>query len=1151
MRPTRSSLIAVAIGALILLPGIVSHAANDAAGVPNIDYDSKVAVTSVAVQLPPGLGTVAPTRCMRWDYVDYPTTPTSPGTPPGYYCRYAMDGYPSKPADPLPRDIWIIPTVPTPDKPEVLTVDYGRPVAVTRFTHYYNHGRQSTAWVDVDILCSTDGQGFKPLSSYTNLPAEFPQTLCIDRPTPARYYKFVVKSLTKGATQLCTYEIETYYGTSIGSAHAARVVQSEPATLTVRVQSPDIALNGATMKMVGPKGALEPVSAQVPSISKGGSALVPVRFTALASGPTQIAMELYLGGRLIDRRVQTLNIEPKLKLTIDSPTASVDAPAGGEVILKGSITNTGASAASSVRVNWIGSEAKLGDLAPGKSAAFTIKIKAKPGYHDGAVVASDSSGGKTVLRRAVICAAPPAKAATSPIFTNAGSDVAVSAPVESAKNSVTSALHLMVGGQKLRVRIVARDRIAAVVPGGVFVGKLDRDPASGNLRLKTVVVPDDPNPVNPPRLDMELRFAVDKPSVMFRPHVDWFTAEHGPNLPGLTNGHNCATRMICVEKSGSTLSVIPDSDNVAWGFGPANEMCVLYQMKLAPFDPLGCGEWRLFDEAPLQVSFLLPARKGDWWDAYRYVTRDLLKFEQPRQWAMSVTQMQMFNARYLMSYPAWSEKWQSTHSFPYQDTFFNFYGTTYSLPALYSWYLATGNLDAKIKTDKVLEWLLKLQETEGPAKGGWFSQYASTGDKLVGYDQAGNRWIMPHSTGSAAKTLLWYWEASGKTNDRVLAATKAACDYMISIQRPDGGWPYAFDLTGKPVTDLSDAGQIWCTWALWKMYEFTGEQKYKTASLASKDFFKRTFMDVRRYMGYWEDVSGGAGNVTRSFESYEPAIAVLAFTDMGEGKLAAECAKDVATWTWTRVIDTRQYETCYGETTEQSTMGPAQAQVPMVAVAFHQAYSDTKDPMWSDLAGAMKAINFCGDPDQGYGMCATSGWFDPTTAVSGPPYDNIRSWITPDNRRIGEYGRGVWIEWQTSQFAWLALEWLIREGNVRAPGYVKINPINLQGTVLGTPGRVRMPEEKCDVFGVDHYDINWVGYRNDDKYALLVMNHKEKLQVLVRPHEAHLEIYTRAPRVLVGSGSDYKLVETVKNGVNYQVEIPANANALLVWDRIK
>ena len=251
------------------------------------------------------------------------------------------------------------------------------------------------------------------------------------------------------------------------------------------------------------------------------------------------------------------------------------------------------------------------------------------------------------------------------------------------------------------------------------------------------------------------------------------------------------------------------------------------------------------------------------------------------------------------------------------------------------------------------------------------------------------------------------------------------------------------------------------------------------------------------------------------------------------------------------MISTRQYETCYGETTEQSLCGPSQAQSPMIGIGLQQVYELTGDKLWSDFAGATKAVNFCADPDQAYGMVATGGWDDPLTGVVGPPYDNVRPWVTPDNSRGDEYGRQVWNEWCTAQFAWLALEWLVREGNMRAPGCVKIDPDTYRGTVLGEPGRVKMPEEKCDVSGIEHHDINWVGYQNSSKYALLVMNHKQELTVAIRPHEAHLDVYCRPPRILVGSARAYKELKPQKKGEQYTVDMPANASAILVWERMR
>ena len=58
------------------------------------------------------------------------------------------------------------------------------------------------------------------------------------------------------------------------------------------------------------------------------------------------------------------------------------------------------------------------------------------------------------------------------------------------------------------------------------------------------------------------------------------------------------------------------------------------------------------------------------------------------------------------------------------EFFYNFYGTTYTLPTLWSWYLATDDLQAKLKAEKVVDWLLGMQEKGGALAGAWFSQYA-------------------------------------------------------------------------------------------------------------------------------------------------------------------------------------------------------------------------------------------------------------------------------------------------------------------------------------------------------------------------------------------------------------------------------------------
>jgi hypothetical protein len=78
-----------------------------------------------------------------------------------------------------------------------------------------------------------------------------------------------------------------------------------------------------------------------------------------------------------------------------------------------------------------------------------------------------------------------------------------------------------------------------------------------------------------------------------------------------------------------------------------------------------------------------------------------------------------------------------------------------------------------------------------------------------------------------------------------------------------------------------------------------------------------------------------------------------------------------------------------------------------------------------------------------------------------------------------------------------------------------------------------------------------VGYQNREQYALLVMNHKEAVTVAIRPHEAHLDVYSRPPRLLIGAGGKFRELPAARKGVQYLVEIPAQGTAMLVWERIK
>lgn len=1118
-------------------------------------------VSSMPVPHVLGLGPVPPLHCVRWDYYEHPVATSGSGEGGWVFgTEPAFDGYPASVTQPTIRVYWNC-AAPTADEPVHVVIDYKRRVAVTRYVHYFDRVDIWKAWKDVDVFSSDDGENWVRKQTFTGLKHDFPQVLGIDKPAPARYYKIVVKSLLEDVPKLHTYEIETYYGATVGNVtpDADIAVQSEPHQLMVRVLSPDAPMEGATIRIVSPEGSLEgPREFALANVPESGRTQTAAIVTPLHSGSTPIIIELHAGGFLIDKRPYTVRAIPKLALTDVTPESAIVAQAGEAVKVKGRVTNQGTSAAAGVNVSWLGKNVPLGNLEPGQSAEFQISASARPGYDEGALEVTAAGLTKTMVRRGVICPTVTEFAVRTKYLTTQYSSNGIEAKMDTTLNgggSFSGWLMLFSDkGAAIPIKSVGSEKeplLVANVAGGILRIRPEvRQEGGEDPDFAFELIPDDPHPTAPAAAKFSVRFAVNDPRVMFRPHQDLFTKEHGPNHGYGNYTHYAPTRMLTVQTDSGTVSMVPNTDNMIWGYAGDFSLNAHLDIDLVDPDPLGLGIWQPISKGPRQFRITLPMRKGDWWDAYCYVVKDIFKFEQARQWAMPLTKMQMLSVRQMQREENWSTIFNTMRSYPRVDFHYNFYGTTYTLPAFYSYYLATDDETSRIKAEAVKDWLVSVQEKSGPMQGAWFSQYLVRGSVpdcyLEGTDQAGNRWLLPHSTGTSVKTLLWYWEASGKKDEKAFEAARRGCDFMVSRQREDGGWPYAYDLEGKVISEQADAGQIWCTWALWKMYEFTGDERYRAAALKSKDFFVKTFYENHLYQGYWEDVSGSGGNVTRSSETYEAAIACQAFVEMGDPQLALEVAKDSAVSLWTRVTTTRQYETAYGQTIEQGSGGPSQAQSPMVGAAMQRMYEISGDTFWNDLSGTVKAIHFCADPDQAYGMVAIAGWDECLTGTICPPIENVNVMTRP-----GAGGRGVWNEWQTAQYAWFALDWLIREGNMRAPRYVKIDPVTMRGTVLGLPGRVKMPEERCDVNGIDHYDINWAGYQNDWKHVLIVMNHQEKATVLVRPHEAHLDCYTRPPRILVGSGDDYAEAPVVKKGVQYFVDIPAKGTAILVWDRIR
>ena len=181
----------------------------------------------------PGLAVGPPFRAVKWDYVDQPvhvSGPVNAVSPLGQASVHAaFDSYPTRLDQPYPPNQWR--TDPAKKgEPLYVTIFYPRPVAITRFVHYFDETPPTpAAWKDVEIQVSDDQLAWRPLQQLCNLPPQSPQVLGIDQPTTARFYRIEIKSLGDGVPALVTNEIETWYGTTVGNVMTeGDAVQSEP-----------------------------------------------------------------------------------------------------------------------------------------------------------------------------------------------------------------------------------------------------------------------------------------------------------------------------------------------------------------------------------------------------------------------------------------------------------------------------------------------------------------------------------------------------------------------------------------------------------------------------------------------------------------------------------------------------------------------------------------------------------------------------------------------------------------------------------------------------------------------------------------------------------------------------------------------------------
>ncbi len=1081
-----------------------------------------------------------------WDYQANSVKVSNPGLQESWNTgsHFAFDGYGGSQHPNSIAHGWFQPGTPSGENPFFCTIDYGSPVAISKFVHYFylpsikdyrtDPMLLSSAFSSLNAYRSDDGVNWELAESWKEMPSDWPQVITFSRPLPARYYKLEVTGLISGAQGMRTYEIESFTGPAIHNVSVppaslkageicevrGRVVGAkEPGSLTIKATTSEDIHSGSGTVRVDATGTFS------------------LSLTPLRSGSVPVILELSeLQGGVVDRREMTWVVGPRVivgELTFDGTT------------MTGKLLNTGTTSAF-VCVGCGKSSVSVGQLPSNQSSEFHLKGVAEGGgrqaielrieenarlasrwafpveraeiaqkgrFHNQQVSVTWTQEAGTLQLQALPAGAPKAIRATiEAIFDDAA--VSFSAIMADADGLVLWGRHPK-GWLECTVKLIGSSthlKFRNLQEGQQHEG------TSGILSVRV-------RPEN-------VKFRFMPAYANSKEPVSYFEGVYGKQHLVL-GGWLLPTRMVALETAEGTVGFVPDRDRCLMGI-EQNDAVVRMRVDSEP------------------AELLLPAVAGDWFECFRYVVNEIYKFIEPRQYCPLIESV-VGEAKYLTSnQDIWSQKMQVVTSFPKIDYVYTFYGLTNTIPALYAWHQMTGDQQALERVRKCVKWLLDypdIRVKEGPTAGAFFSQYVSPEVKtwqlgsvimpvkgIGGCDQAYNRWLEPHATGAAAWTLLHYYAADGKRDQTVLAAAKAGLDWLIRIQNSMGGWSYAYRPDGTLLTDEEDSGNIWSIWALFRYGKLTGERKYLEAAERGKCRFASRFLAKNIGRGYWEDVSGGGGRVDLSWEAYEFGIAANAFADMGDKKLAVEAARSAVTWIWTRVVDCREYQNSYGHAHEQWYWAPATYVAPFFGLAAQTAFRLTGDDLFRKFAGAAKTIGWWIVRESGQGIWPARA---AKTDLGGAFWPLEGGEFVPIEEPLDVT---FWVDWITAQQCTICLRWLVQEVNLKSGGKIAVDPEFLTGSVLGRPGKLAFRPDSIRV-KAQHSQINWLGYQNDGARVLAILNHDAVTRVTVDCPDFRFV----APKALTTSDGKQWREETMAAGASLEIALPAEGCVLLVW----
>jgi hypothetical protein len=185
-----------------------------------------------------------------WNYISNPVQVENPDLKDDWHTgtKFAFDGYGGLIRPNSLSHCWIQEGVPSESKPFFCILDYGHPVSVTGFVHYfYNPDVKdyradallvSTAFRSVNLYVSEDRGQWKRIETWRDLEDVRPQILSVSNPTAARYYKIEILGIVPGAQGLRSYQIETYTDRSFKN------IRPQKCSLQGPVQRPNSGANG-------------------------------------------------------------------------------------------------------------------------------------------------------------------------------------------------------------------------------------------------------------------------------------------------------------------------------------------------------------------------------------------------------------------------------------------------------------------------------------------------------------------------------------------------------------------------------------------------------------------------------------------------------------------------------------------------------------------------------------------------------------------------------------------------------------------------------------------------------------------------------------------------------------------------------------------